>query len=99
MMKKLVILSSAALIALSGLAYSQLSSSSNRACGETTAVATLLNRDFGESMILYGMVEGGGVLSFWASKEKRTWTIILSKDNTSCYITSGTHFKLVGLAI
>lgn len=95
-MKKIFWLTGIGLLGLAGFAYSQLSTEPQKPCGKTADMAKVLMEDFDETLVLHGTVEGVKVLSLWASKDKKTWTILLSSGAVSCYVTSGTNIKFAG---
>lgn len=64
------------------------------ACAERDTVVEKLEAKYGESFAGGGLQSANSVFEVWFSKEKGTWTILLTRaDGVSCIMASGTNWR------
>lgn len=66
-------------------------------CFDTNELFAELKRKYKETPIMLGSVsdQASSTMSLWINPKEETWTIISTKNDTSCVIGSGVDFKLV----
>ena len=66
-------------------------------CDDTQLVTKRLFNSFGEVPIIRGLTSdvSGTIMTMWINPKENTWTIIATKDNTTCVIGYGKDFKLL----
>lgn len=66
-------------------------------CYNTTVLFNALKKTYKESPIIIGKAtdEAGSTMSFWINPIEASWTIVATKNDLSCIIGSGTHFKIM----
>ncbi len=82
-----------AAIALSGLAAPV---SAEPACLKRSEAIRQLSFDYDESPIAFGLAPGGRVVEIFASRNRATWTILVTLPNgLSCLIAAGDGWETV----
>lgn len=66
-------------------------------CFDTNQLFAELKSKYKETPIMLGIVsdQASSTMSMWINAKEETWTIISTKNDTSCVIGSGVDFKLV----
>ena len=66
-------------------------------CDDTEIIIKKLRETYQEYPLLVGKAgdQAGSVMSMWLNPQTKTWTIIASKDKTTCIIGVGENFELL----
>lgn len=66
-------------------------------CDETQAIVKSLREDYKEAPIIIGKAGdmAGSIMTFWINPETKSWSIIATKDETSCIIGVGENFDVL----
>lgn len=66
-------------------------------CYDTDKLFKALSLEYKEVPVFMGEADdiAESVMSLWVSKKGLTWTIVASKDKTSCVVGSGKNLQLV----
>lgn len=63
-------------------------------CASREMVIEKLETGYGESFAGGGLQNSSSIFEVWFSKEKGTWTILLTRaDGTSCVMAAGTNWR------
>lgn len=62
-------------------------------CGERDSVIESLTDKFGEHHFASGLQSATGLMEIWASEERGTWTVLMTRpDGQTCVVASGSHW-------
>jgi len=66
-------------------------------CDKTETIFKSLRNQYNESPIITGKATdaAGSIMTFWINTETKTWSIIATKDNTSCIVGVGENFNVL----
>ena len=83
-----------ALLAWSGLAFSQTQTALPVMCDNKDKVAAVLQKEFKEQPTIAGVAgENPPVLmTTWVNMENKNWTVTLTTGNLTCVLASGVNF-------
>jgi hypothetical protein len=72
-------------------------SSADMYCDDTKTIVKTLREDYKEAPIIIGKASdmAGSVMTLWINPETKSWSIIATKDNTSCIIGVGEKFDVL----
>ena len=66
-------------------------------CDDTTAITTALKTEYNEVPIIYGVADDdvNSIMTIWVNPHEESWTIVATKNNTSCVIGFGQKLKVI----
>lgn len=83
------------LVPLTSMAGEKLSA--DMYCDDTKTIVKTLREDYKEAPIIIGkagdMAES--IMTFWINPETKSWSIIATKDDTSCIVGVGEKFEVL----
>lgn len=70
-------------------------------CYDTDTLFNTLKKEYKEIPIVYGTAndQAESIMSVWTSPSSKSWTIVATKDDTSCVIGAGNKFKFLPLKV
>ena len=66
-------------------------------CDKTETILKSLRDEYKESPIITGKASdmAGSLMTFWINAETKSWSIVATKDNTSCIVGVGESVELI----
>lgn len=66
-------------------------------CDDTKSIVKSLREDYKEAPFIIGKAGdiAGSVMTLWINPETKSWSIIATKDNTSCIVGVGESVELI----
>jgi hypothetical protein len=66
-------------------------------CDETKKIVKSLREEYKEAPFMIGKAGdvAGSVMTFWINPETKSWSIVATKDNTSCIVGVGDSIELI----
>lgn len=66
-------------------------------CDKTEVIFDSLKKQYGEIPVLIGKAEdmAKSTMTFWTNSDTNTWSIVATKDETSCIIGVGDKLKII----
>lgn len=66
-------------------------------CDDSKSIVKSLREDYKEAPIIIGKAsdEAGSIMTLWLNPQTKSWSIVATKDNTSCIIGVGENFDVL----
>ena len=66
-------------------------------CNDTKVITDNLIKRYREIPLIFGNAEdeAKSTMSFWINLKNKSWSIVATKDNISCIISTGTDLKII----
>lgn len=66
-------------------------------CNDTKVITDNLIKRYREIPLIFGNAEdeAKSTMSFWINLKNKSWSIVVTKDNISCIIGTGTDLKII----
>jgi hypothetical protein len=66
-------------------------------CDDTKKIVKSLREEYKEAPFMIGKAGdvAGSVMTFWINPETKSWSIVATKDNTSCIVGVGESIELI----
>ena len=77
------------------LAVTTAANAQNPPCGPRDALATALERGFGEQRLSHGVLDSGALLELWTAQDGSTWTLLTVRpDGIACVVATGNSWSM-----